>query len=947
MSPRLPRRLTTLLLATLLLVPSTLVLTATPSTSPVVTSAIDRQVTLQPGQDYVVSFNASTLTLTPASTMPDTTGLSASVITAIAKAPIWIQRDLTRQFKTLPDPQPYADLLINCSIQYADEIAFSLACSPEGKIFSPDLLFENAKTLYDADKYLQYADIVDYNDGMGNYYSTIQYRVLDNGTSETFQIPPQIYYWYVVHPKLTRAELDATYGPLWRTYLFWHNDLGYPLLKEKLAGIQYLWDNCSYFEGSQRLWTPSIQAHPTAIEAIGYWVGKTVPNQAYGDRPGKPSIVAHEHNGWCGELQAIAVAAQRAALIPSLPACNIGEDHVWREFYERGWHENDNWWTDGGGAVNEPDIYGYGWGKNMSAILGWRGDDTILDDTSMYIHDADRITVSFKVKDVHGQPIDGARVLVLLTGPKDITYYKNLVWGKIQQMWDRLPPALKGKLLTGLFTRLKDRFDDIPDSVQGASITTWNYTNLDGYCSFQLGKNIEYVFLIQAGHLGLSWQLSRHAALRSLKTHVDAQFTVLFPEVLHRPVQMINQSMPPGDCTLRVSFSSMAYQRQTNVWTGGIGSVEGPGKVDCFVVDAKNLAKYRRGLPFIGHRVGLDAQGSAEVSCPTQDWFVVFQNPGRVSTVVVNCSLQAQVVSVTDHVQIVYPNSSLFIHPIVNVGQSLIISGIATGPLSLTIGNASVALTPEDGWWSYLWDTSGTTPGIDVQVVGHCGDATDSTTIRVQDMTPPEINIVYPWENEVITRGPFLIYGDCVDNGVIDHVQVRVDNATWQIANGTSQWIVDWDGGTLSLGDHVIEAQAFDWSGLISTTTSTFAINESGHSWGPQINSLTLLPENLSNLSNVILWVNVSQGSPYQTSWVKLHSILIGKESVQDLYRYGDFPVQTRHEEDPLRNESNLPVWGCELGQFPAETTVIYWIVARDSAGNTAASEPRTFTIEG
>jgi hypothetical protein len=171
--PYLPRRLTIILFAFLLITPCSLAARIPAATEPIITSAVTRQVTLPPGSDYTLAFNATNLTLTPETSTPETTGLPDAVIAAIAKAPIWIQRDLTRQFKTLPDPEPYADLIINCSIQYADEIAFSLACSPEGKILSPELLRENAKTLYENDRSLDYADIIDYDDGMGNYYSTI------------------------------------------------------------------------------------------------------------------------------------------------------------------------------------------------------------------------------------------------------------------------------------------------------------------------------------------------------------------------------------------------------------------------------------------------------------------------------------------------------------------------------------------------------------------------------------------------------------------------------------------------------------------------------------------------------------------------------------------------------------------------------------------------------
>ena len=521
-----------------------------------IVSKITRDIEIPAGSDYYIKFDAQNLTLEGKDILPATNGLSDTVIAAIVKAPHWIQEALTRQFRNLSDPEPYAAVLLNASKQYADEIAFSIACCPGGKVPPAALLKENAESLYEHDEWIGYADIIDYDDGTGNYFSTIRYRILDNGNDQYFTLPPEIYYWYIVHPKLTMAEIDDTYGVVWREYLTEHNDLGYPLLKEKLSDIQYLWDNTSYYQGAYRLWTPSISEHPTAVEAVSYWIGKTVPNQAIGDRPGKPSIIAHEHNDWCGELQAIATAAQRAALIPSIPACNVGEDHVWREFYERGWHENDNWWSDTGGAVNEPDVYAYGWGKNMSAIYTWRGDDTISDDTARYIHPQDRITVTFTIKDSYLQPVDGARVIVLVKGPKDISSIKNLIWAKIQGIWDRLPDFLKGKILSFLFEKMKGRFNAIPSEITGVAITTWNYTDLDGRCSFQLGKNLEYLFLIQEGDLRVPWQLARHNTLRSLNSHTDKDFRITITDISNRPQRTIKRTLPSGDCRFIGSFSS-------------------------------------------------------------------------------------------------------------------------------------------------------------------------------------------------------------------------------------------------------------------------------------------------------------------------------------------------------------------------------------------------------
>jgi|GEM_PF-684912 len=919
----------------------------TTTEEPKVVSMISTQVELPAGSDYYIAFDSQNLTLKTQDSVPFSQGLSDSVIAAIAKAPRWIQAALTRQFHNMSSPESYATLLINASKQFADEIAFSIACCPSGKVPPAALLKENVESLYEHDQWLAYADIIDSDDGTGNYFSTIRYRILDNETDRYFTVPPEIYYWYVVHPKLTMAEIDDAYGVVWRDYLFNHNDLGYPLLKEKLSMIQYLWDNTSYYQGAYRLWTPSITEHPTAIEAISYWVGKTVPNQAIGDRPGKPSIIAHEHNGWCGELQAIATAAQRAALIPSIPACNVGEDHVWREFYERGWHENDNWWSDTGGAVDEPDVYAYGWGKNMSAIYTWRGDDTISDDTARYIHPQDRITATFTVRDSFLQPVDGARVLVLVKGPKDISSLKNLIWGKIQGIWDKLPDFLKGKILSYLFANLKERFNAIPSEITGVTITTWNYTDLNGRCSFQLGKNMEYLFLIQEGRLRAPWQLARHNTLRSLSSHTDKDFRIVLADISNKPQVTIKRALPSGDCRFTVSLSSTAYQVQSNFYTKGNGSQEIPGQIDCFFVDAKNFERYQAGKAFTCYNESTLEQDSFTVFTLPQDWFLVLRNHARLTTVRVNVSVQAAILTQQPCVQIVTPSTTLFAQPILNVGDLVTISGIATGQVTLTIDPDTYDITPIDGLWSFTWNTSSTLANQLYHITASSGSAVDSLDILALDAIPPQITIMSPSPCAIVERGVLMIAGESKDNDRIDSVEVRVDNDPWVSAQGTASWVYNYNLSEFSLGDHLLSAKAVDHQGTGAIQSIPFVINESGHQWGPQINELYHDPVNLTNTSNVIIYANVTTTGPFKLDHITLryNDYYHGITHNIEMYRYGDTPMQSRHEEDPLKNLSNAPVYGKEIGQFPSGTTVDYWIIAVDTANNTRQSETFSFTV--
>ena len=912
-----------------------------------IVSEISREIEILPESDYFIQFDSQNLTLKGQDIEPLTNGLSETVIAAIAKSPLWIQRRLTRQFHNLSNPESYADLLLNSSKQYADEIAFSIACCPGGRVPLAALLKENAESLYEHDQWIQYADIVEADDGAGNYSSTIRYMVLENGTEKQIELPTSIYYWYIVHPKITTEDVDAAYGPLWRDYLFEHNDIGYPLLKEKLSTIRYLWDCISYYQPGGRLWSDCIQQHPTAIEAVSYWIGKTVPYPAVGDRPGQSCIIAHEHNGWCGELQRIAVAAQRAALIPSIATNNDGEDHVWREFYERGWHENDNWWSDTGGAVDEPDVYAYGWGKNISAIYQWRGDCTILDDTARYIHPEDRITVSFELKDGFLQPVDGARVIVLVKGPKDITWLKNNFWAKIQGFWDNLPEILKGKILSSLFERFNERFHQIPDGITGVTITTWNYTNLDGRCSFELGKNHEYLFLIQQGNLKKPWQLARHNTLRSLKTQTDKEFRIVLLDVSHKPQRTIQREMPSGDCQFRLSFTSSAYQLQKHFTNNGIGTQEPRGSIECFFVDSENFQRYKDGKRFTCYHY-LDLENATfTVSGLNQDWYVIFRNTARQTHVIVDFSLDVSVQTTKERVEIVSLDTTLFETPVYTIGGRIPISGIATTDLvSLAFDHdpPSIECPVVDGEWSYMWNTSGASLGTHLITVSGGGNMSDERSIQLIDGQPPSLSIDTPADGAILEQGALDIIGQSSDNCGIDHVEITLNNYT-VTAGGTSTWHVLWDMTGLPLGDHLITVTAIDTQGLISTQTRTFVLNESGHTWGPQINTLSYSPASPTNTSNVIIYANVTSTGPFAIRTIILYCYN-GTDTVSyEMYRYGDYPVQSRHEEDPLINQLNAPIFGVELGQFSSGQSIGFWIVAVDTAQNKIQSEGDSFTI--
>ncbi|UCD14492.1 MAG: hypothetical protein JSW60_03485 [Thermoplasmatales archaeon] len=909
-----------------------------------IVSKISRQIEIPADSDYYVKFQSDNSSFKGQKVESYSSGLTEKVKAAIAKSPNWIQRQLTRQFHSLNNAEDYADLILNAAKKYTDEIAFSIACSPLGMVPTIDLIEDNVFFLYENDKWIKYADIVDYDDGLGGYYSTIRYKVIENGTEKQFEYPKDIYYWYVVHPKLSTETPEHIYGKIWRDYLFNHNDLGYPLLKEKLSNIEYLWDCESYHQPKHRLWKESIENHPTAIEAISYWIGKTVPFQAIGDRPPQPNIIAHEHNGWCGELQRIAVAAQRTSLIPSVGACNVGEDHVWREFYERGWHQNDNWWADGGGTVDIPDVYEYGWGKNMSAVYAWRGDDSIYELTSRYIHPEDRYTIRFSVRDIYLQPIDGARVSVLVHGPKDITWIKNKIWEKIEEIWDRLPRLIKGKILQAIYNKIKERFDEIPDIIDGLTATFWNYTDANGECVLELGRGHNYILIIQQGNLRRPWQLANYNTLRILRTPRDKTFRVLFLDVFHRTQRHRNKVMPEGECFFDVSFDTESYQLQKNIYYGNIGCYDDMGKIDFFVLDEENFEKYKSGKKFNCFNYVEEKRADISFSAIKNDWYIVFRNHARRTNIIVDFLIQAEASTDVDVVEIVTPDTTIFDKPFFNVGETVNITGIASKDVNLSIDGETIEISPVDDKWFYKWNTSETMPG-DYLITAICSDAHDELLITLIDEYPPDIRINEPMNEEIVEEDVITISGVSWDDVGVDRVEVAVDGGEFIEASGKEDWFIEWDISGLELGEHIISARAIDLLGKELVYKTSIVVNESGHDWGPLINSFYHLPQDPTNISNIVVYANVTNGSPFDVKRVVLYRDNGTETNSYDMYRYGDNPVQGRHEEDPLFNESNEPLFGFELGQFSSGEFIKYWIVSYDSANNSRKSSEKSFLV--
>ncbi|MCZ2808223.1 MAG: hypothetical protein O2V44_02595 [Candidatus Bathyarchaeota archaeon] len=102
---------------------------------------LEKEIEIIPDSDFYIKFNSKLKNLECKTINSYSEGLTEKVKQAISKSPIWVQRDLTRQFRNI-DGEDYADLILKASKKYTDEIAFSIASSIDALTNSPFFLIK-------------------------------------------------------------------------------------------------------------------------------------------------------------------------------------------------------------------------------------------------------------------------------------------------------------------------------------------------------------------------------------------------------------------------------------------------------------------------------------------------------------------------------------------------------------------------------------------------------------------------------------------------------------------------------------------------------------------------------------------------------------------------------------------------------------------------------------
>ena len=251
---------------------------------------------------------------------------------AVDIVPGWMQEQLIWKLSILTEENQnrYGALLLAHQGQnYLDELAFTVAYLSWTILANPNwdetMLVENAELIYTHDPLLSYVNVNDYSGP--DYYSTTEYNTIVGSDTVWVEIPKEIYYNYIVMPKVSDEKPmndETVYNETWRQYLWDMDDPGFAVFNEVLnPNVLVFWDETTKNYGWST--TPTFSDSLHAVDIISKWNRSMLPDGASGNRPTQPNIIAHEHNGNCGETQDLLAASARVALIPTSCVMDINE----------------------------------------------------------------------------------------------------------------------------------------------------------------------------------------------------------------------------------------------------------------------------------------------------------------------------------------------------------------------------------------------------------------------------------------------------------------------------------------------------------------------------------------------------------------------------------------------------------------------------------------------
>ncbi len=545
------------------------------------------RISIPPGDCYAICLNPYERLIDEI--MPEN-NLSDHCMEAVERAPVWLRNDLINNLNRIGGDwaeftqDMVADVILDAEELHVDEVAFTLAhVSPillEDCVLNLDLFLENAETIYASDEYLNYVTIVEHGDFEdGDYWTTVEYDVrTEDDEVIQVEIDRDIYYWYVVHPRLSdeqplyidpatgRSRQPET-GKFWRDFLLNEPDDDYTSLRDQLEDCEVLWSNL-HNNGT---------AENGAIGMIVGWVQDVLEFTSRQERPIQPVRIYRMHIGRCGEHSDLTAAAGRAALIPTVCTSTFCTDHTWNEFWD-----GERWvsWEPVNTYVDHTPYDGW---NELPAVFNWRSDASVWTVTDRYTDSAD---LNVTILDWRSRPVDGAKIMLASD------YIHN-----------------------------------------GLMPCTWGYTGSDGRVSFKIGDNCN-IYLRVESELGnypeqantVTRIVSNSQADRNYNwSHqFEGRMDIISPD---QADEVINPT--------EHFYVNIAYEMLREITNGIIFNdaeffmdINEEAGLDFFICDEENYRNYLDEDDFEAFCIDeLTESGEIEFTLPTdRSWFAVLSN---------------------------------------------------------------------------------------------------------------------------------------------------------------------------------------------------------------------------------------------------------------------------------------------------------------------------------
>lgn len=562
----------------------------------VLLETIAKSPSIPPGVHYAFRLDLANETMVE---VPPEHNLSDLCLEAVDRAPSWLRNDLfdnLLQFAgsgTLTDV--IAELILSAEDPFVDEVAFTLAhLSPNLLIQDQmdldrdlEIVRENVQGIYAADEFLDYVQINNYGTSADDdYWSTVEYtlRTIEGDTVHV-EVDRDFYYWYVVHPRIsdevpkyidpeTGDGAAPPAGKFWRNFFLYEPDEGYSSLQDML-------DSCGIMYGN--LFNDNSDSNG-AVGIVTRWIQDVMNFGSGAERPIQPVRIYHLHLGRCGEHQDITAAAARAALIPTVGATAICNDHVWNEFWDgtqwKSWEPVNNY-------VGDSLAYER-WGKRFPAVFDWRGDGFVWTVTERYHSNTTTLTVH--ILQENGNPVDGAKVKML----SDYEY-------------------------------------------GGLRLATCGYTDASGTVNFTIGGERD-IYLNISSALGIYPSDPDDGVLIIEDSDPDIEYEWTYNYDGSMAVIMPEEAEPPQDPLehfhLNIEYNMLCEATRGQIFRYSDFVAEiGEARLDFFICDEANYNRFVAWMDFEAFSIAdLTESGEIDFTLPDDDtWYAVFNNANSIS----------------------------------------------------------------------------------------------------------------------------------------------------------------------------------------------------------------------------------------------------------------------------------------------------------------------------